>query len=326
MKREELWKRTPYTRRRLLRAGAAAAIAVSIAAFGSSSLLGNNGIVNASNSGSRSHAAMTVGIADKQFTESYLVADMYQDLLSAHGIPVSRHSFGTSTLAQAAITKGTIDLYPEYTGTGLTDILKLPAISNAIKAYDKVKRLYQKKFKLTWLEQSPFNDTNGVGMKQATANKYHIKTMSDLAKAASNLTFVGLAECAGRPDCLAGMKKVYGINFKKFIPTSSTAVNYQYLLSGRADASEVFTTDSQIAKYHLFVPKDNKGIFPADHVAPVIRDDALRAYPKIRSILNRLAPLLTTKVMSGLNAQVDFGHKDHASVARSFLKAHGLLK
>jgi len=313
--REELWKRTPFTRRRMLRAGMVAAIAISVAAYGSTS----------SASGLKA-SGPTINVADKQFTESYLVADMYQDLLQAHGIPTQRHSFGTSDLAQAAILKGTIDLYPEYTGTGLTDILKLPAISNASKAYNKVKTLYQKKFHLTWLAQSPFNDTNGVGLTKATADKYHIKTMSQLAKASSNLTFVGLAECKARPDCLAGMQKVYHVKFKKFIPTSSTAINYQYLLSGRADASEVFTTDPQIAHDNLVVPTDNLGLFPADHVAPVIRDSALKAYPQIKSILNKLAPLLTTTTMRQLNAKVDIGHQDHATVAKNFLKSHGLLK
>jgi osmoprotectant transport system substrate-binding protein len=307
------------TRRGFLAAAGVGALV--LAGCGSSGSSKKNGGKSGSSGGNKG----TVKIGDKGFTEEYLVADMYQDLLSSHGIPVSRHSFATVALAQSAITHGDIDLYPEYTGTGLLEVLKLPVMSDPTMLYDKVKSEYKKRFKLTWLDESPMNDTNAVAIKKATASKYNIKTMSDLAKAASNLTFVGLAECVGRPDCLVGLKKTYGMHFKNVITTTSPALNYKALMDGRADVAEVFSTDGQIAAYNLFVPVDDKHLWPPYHVAPVVRDDTLSAYPQIKTILNGLAPHITTSAISHLNAKVDLQKQAHATVAKQFLKSNGLM-
>lgn len=306
--------RSALTRRGFLAAAGVGALA-----------LAGCGTSNSSKGGGGSGSKGTIKVGDKGFTEEYLVADMYQDLLSAHGFTVSRHSFGTVALAQSAITHGDIDLYPEYTGTGLLEVLKLPVMSDPVALYDKVKSQYQKQFKLTWLDESPMNDTNAVALKKATAQKYNIKTMSDLAKVADKLVFVGLAECVGRPDCLVGLKQTYGMHFKNVITTTSAPLNYKALMDGRADVSEVFSTDGQIAAYNLYVPTDDKHLWPPYHVAPVVRDDTLKKYPQIRTILNGLAPHITTAAISRLNAKVDLQKQPHATVAKQFLKSNGLM-
>jgi osmoprotectant transport system substrate-binding protein len=119
---------------------------------------------------------------------------------------------------------------------------------------------------------------------------------------------------------------VYGIKFghvKTF--GTSQALIYSALLGGQADVAEVFSTDAQISHDNLVVPTDTRGIFLPDHIAPVVRDDLLRAYPVIRHTLNSLAPLITTPRITALNAQVTFGHKDPMAVARAFLHRHGML-
>ncbi|MGH2447405.1 MAG: glycine betaine ABC transporter substrate-binding protein [Chloroflexota bacterium] len=281
---------------------------------------------SSSKSNGHSKKTGTVNVGDKGFTEEYLVADMYQLLLEHHGFTVKRHSVGTAALAQQAILKGDFDLFPEYTGTGYLDVLgHTTSLQNPTKLYDAVKTAYQKKYKLTWLAASPMNDTNSVALKKQSAAKYNIKTMSDLAGVANKLTFVGLAECVGRIDCLKGMESVYGIHFKNVITTGSAAVNYSDLLNGHADVTQVFTTDGQITADHLVVPIDDKHVFPPDNVAPVVRDATLSQFPSIRPILNGLAPKITTTAIRSLNADVDIHGKDHLTVARGFLKAQGML-
>jgi len=279
---------------------------------------------------STSHAGTSkvgpIKIGEKNFAEEEIVASMYQLLLQKAGFSVSLHQIAETPALQSALQRGDIDLYPEYTGTGLIYMNRPGIVTNAVKAYDIVKAAYPKKYKETWLAQAPMNDTNGVGVTQATANKYHLKTLSNLAKVASKLTFADDPACKGRPDCLGGMEKAYGIHFKSVTDISSTPLRYSGLTSGKFDVVEVFTTDAPIQADHLVVLKDNKGkIFPADHIAPLIRNSTLSKYPQIRHTLNKLAQYLTTPVMINLNGQVILKTKDPSAVARSFLKSKGLL-
>lgn len=272
-----------------------------------------------------SHAKATINIGNKGFTEQFIIADMYQLVLEKHGFKVNQKNLGETPITNAALQKGSIDLYPEYTGTGLTVVLNKPSISDPIQAYDTVKNLYQSKFHDTWLEQSPMNDTNAIAMKSSTAAKYNVHTLADLGKAAGKLSFAELPACANRPDCLIGMKQKYGIHFKSVRNLTSQSLLYAALQSGQADVIEVFSTDSQIKQYKLTVAQDPKSIFPADHIAPVVRTSILRKYPQIRQILNQVTAKITTKAQIKLNAQVSVQHKDPMAVARAFLTKKGLL-
>lgn len=268
----------------------------------------------------------TLNIGTKDFAEEYLVSDMYQLLLQKQGFTVKMHVLGQTPLLQKALERGDIDLYPEYTGSGLELVLnKTTPVTDAAKAYTEVKQGYQQKFHLTWLLQSPMNDTNGVAVTQATASKYHLKSLSDLAKVSSQLNFAGLPDCKDRPDCLGGMKSVYGINFKNTTFLTSQPLIYKALTSGQSDAIEVFTTDGPIRADHLVVLSDDKGIFPADHIAPVVRDSTLAKHRQIATVLNGLAPHITTPAMIQLNEQVVLHNADPMKVARTFLKDQGLL-
>lgn len=267
----------------------------------------------------------TINLGVKNFAEEYIIADMYQMLLQKHGFSVAQHKLGTTQLLQPALLRGNIDLYPEYTGTGLTVVLGYKGTSNAAQAYNTLKTQYEKKYHLSWLDQSPMNDTNGVAVTAATASKYHLTTLSDLGKASSQLTFAGLTDCQGRPDCLAGLQNVYGAKFKNVTLLGTQTLIYGTLKSGQADAIEVFTTDAPIKANNLQVLTDNKGIFPADHIAPVVRDSVLTKYPEIRGDLNVLAPRITDTVMRRLNYQVYIKQMDPAVVAKNFLTSNHLI-
>lgn len=270
-------------------------------------------------------AKPTINIGTKNFDEEYVISAMYGLLLQEAGFSTKIHDLGQTPILQTALLKGDIDMYPEYTGTGVQVVLKhTQPIANAKKAYNFVKKGYRK-FHLTWLDQSPMNDTNAVAVTKAFASKNHLKTLSDLAKIASNVKFAALSDCKDRPDCLGGLQNVYGMHFKDIVYVDSTTLTLQALQSGQVDAAEVFGTDGRIKKFNLVSLKDDKVIFPADHIAPVVRDSVLHKYSKIAPALNRLAPYLTNKAVIKMNVQYDIQHMKATDIARGFLKSKHLL-
>jgi len=270
----------------------------------------------------------TINIGEKNFDEEYIIGDMYALLLGKAGFATRIHVLGSNAPQfQKALLNGQLDLYPEYTGTGLTVILKRPGIANAARAYTVVKKQYKSKFNLVWLAQAPMNDTNAVAVTGATASKYGLKNLSSLARAASQLSFAALPECKGRPDCLGGLASKYGIHFKSVTSVASTSLTLQALRAGQVDAAEIFGTSPAIKAFGLKILPDNlQKVFPADHIAPVVRGSILTKYPKISTILNKVEPYLTTKAVIRLNAGFDLQHQDAMALASQFLKSKGLLK
>jgi osmoprotectant transport system substrate-binding protein len=272
--------------------------------------------------------AGTVTVGSKDFTEEFIVAEMYAQLLENAGFTVTRKlNLGGTPIAQAAIVKGDIDLYPEYTSTGLLTVLKLPSMQDPMQIFSTVKSGYEQQFKLTWLTASPFNDTQALAMTQATADKYGVKTYSDLAAKADQLVLGGPAEFLSREDGLPGLQKAYGgFKFKDTKQLGTGSLRYQALLDGQIDVVVAFGTDGQINGDHLALIQDDKSFYPIYNIAPVVRMDTLQKYPQIATVLNKLAPYLTDAVMSGLNWQVDGPSKlEPAAVAKAFLQQNGLL-
>ena len=270
----------------------------------------------------------TVTIGSKDFTEEFIVAEMYAQMLENAGFTVNRKlNLGGTPIAQAAIVKGDIDLYPEYTSTGLMTVLKMPAMQDPMAIYNAVNSGYQSQFKLTWLTPSPFNDTQALAMTQAGSDKYGIKTYSDLAAKAGQLVLGSPAEFLSREDGVLGLQKAYGgFKFKDSKQLGTGSLRYQALLDGQIDVVVAFGTDGQINGDHLVLLKDDKNFYPIYQVAPVIRNDTLAKYPQIATVLNKLSPFLTDAVMSGLNWQVDGPSKmEPAAVAKAFLQQNGLL-
>ncbi|MGI8826647.1 MAG: glycine betaine ABC transporter substrate-binding protein [Chloroflexota bacterium] len=283
--------------------------------------------------GLRSHAVHSpaakpqITIGSKNFTEQLLVGNMEADLLQAAGYPVVRKlNLAGTAVCQAALVRGDIDTYVEYTGTGLTTILKLPTINNPAKVYKVVKKQYAKQYHLEWLKTWGFNDTYAMIMTKAEATKYNVKTLSDLAKVSSSLVIGGTQEFLARPDDgLPGMSKAYNMSFKDQ-KGLDPGLLYQALTSGQVDVASGFSTDGQISADHLVVIKDNKRYFPPYYAAPVVRQQTLKKSPGIAKILNKLAGKLSNKEMAKLNYAVEGSKKDPAAVAKAFLKQIHLIK
>jgi osmoprotectant transport system substrate-binding protein len=267
-----------------------------------------------------------VRVGSKDFTEEFIVGHMYALVLEANGIPVERklNLGGTPVLHQALLTDQ-VDLYPEYTGTGLLTVLKLPSMTGRQEVYQTVRDEYKKQFDLVWLDPAPMNNTQALAMRKDVAAKYGIRTFSDMAAHASELTMIGPAEFEMREDGLPGIQRAYG-NFKleRYIPVDP-GLRYQGLMNGEADVVVAFGTDGQIAAFDLLVLEDDKKLFPPYQIAPVARQQMLDAYPKVAEVLNNLAPLLDDATMQRLNYEVDGRQREPEAVAREFLQQQGLL-
>jgi osmoprotectant transport system substrate-binding protein len=271
----------------------------------------------------------SVAVGSKDFTEQFIVAEMYAQILENAGFTVERKlNLGGTPIAHQSIVNGDIDLYPEYTSTGLLTVLKLSPMQDAQEIYATVKQGYEEQYNLTWLTPSPFNDTQALAMTKAVASQYGIQTYSDLSKKAPELILGGPAEFLEREDGIKGLQEAYGgFEFKETKQLGTGSLRYQALLDGQVDVVVAFGTDGAIKGNDLLLLVDDMVFYPIYNVAPVVRMDVLEKYPQITELLNELAPLLTDDVMSGLNWQVDGPEKkEPADVAKAFLVENGLLK
>jgi osmoprotectant transport system substrate-binding protein len=278
-----------------------------------------------------------VRIGSKDFTEQLILGEMYGLLLKNAGIPVeTRLNLGGTVVAHEALVAGEIDLYPEYTGTGLTVVLEIPIESVQAtpvpdggsidqQVYDLVAQGYKDKFDLVWLDQVPFNNTQALAVKRSWAEEKGIASISDLAKIAGEAVIVAPSDFVERPDGLQGLEDFYGLSFKDVLAVAP-GIRYQAIEQDQAQVVLAFGTDGQVAGLDLVLLEDDKGLWPPYHVAPVVRQATLDAYPALADALNAVAPLLTDEVMSGLNWQVDGPDKlEPAEVAEAFLTDNGLL-
>jgi osmoprotectant transport system substrate-binding protein len=274
-------------------------------------------------------APVTLKVGSKDFTEEFILAEMYSLLLEEAGFKVERKfNLGGTPIAHAALVKGDIDLYPEYTSTGLLTVLKEKPLADAHAILEAVRKGYREQFKLSWLEPAPFNDTQALATTKDVSEKYGIKTYSDLSAKATELRLGGPAEFAERADGIKGLQQAYGgFQFKEFRQLGTGSLRYEALKTGQIDVVVAFGTDGQISGMGLVLLQDDKHFYPVYQAAPVVRTDVLDKNAKIAEALNKLAPLLTDDVMAGLNWQVDGPtKKEFAAVAKAFLQEKGLLK
>lgn len=269
----------------------------------------------------------SVTVASKDFTEQFILGEMYALLLEDAGYTVERKlNLGGTPVTQAALLSGEIDVYPEYTGTGLLTVLKLPVMSDPQAVFDTVKAEYASQFELAWLNPAPMNNTQALAMTKARAAELGITTFSDMAAHASELVLIGPPEFAEREDGIPGLKKVYGdFEFANFLSVDP-GLRYQALLNGEADVVVAFGTDGELAAYDLLSLVDDKGLYPPYQVAPVIRQAVLDENPDIAELLNAAAPLLTNETMQRLNNEVSGNGREPVDVAREFLVQEGLIE
>jgi osmoprotectant transport system substrate-binding protein len=271
--------------------------------------------------------SQVVKVGSKNFTEQFIVAEIYAQALENAGIKTqTRTNLGATLIAHAALLNGDIDLYPEYTGTAMAHVVKGDLSGSPEQTYKAVKDYYEKNLHLTLLQPTHIDNGYAILVLPETAAKYKLKTLSDLGPASKDLSFGAEGSFADRKDGLPGMSLVYGIHFKEFRNLAKLGIRYSALMSKNIDVSFGFTTDWQIAQNKLVVLDDDKHLFPPYYLVPVIRQDTLARNPKIAEILNRVSSLLTSENMRAMNAAVERDKEEPKDVANEFLKQKGILK
>ncbi|HYN88237.1 MAG TPA: glycine betaine ABC transporter substrate-binding protein [Ardenticatenaceae bacterium] len=270
----------------------------------------------------------TIAVGSKNFTEEFILGEMYAILLEEAGFTVERKlDLGATPIAHEALLNGDIDLYPEYTSTALLTVLKADPMTDRGAIYEKVKNDYEQQFQLTWLDPAPFNNTQALATTQEVSEEHGIQSFSDLAEAAPNLAIGGPPEFFAREDGLPGLQGAYGGFEFSEERQLDPGLRYEALLNGDIDVVVAFGTDGQIGGYDLVRLEDDKNFYPPYPVAPVVRMDTLEANPGVADALNALAPLLTDQVMADLNWMVDGPEKmEPDDVARQFLVEQGLIE
>ena len=265
-------------------------------------------------------------VGSKGFTEQVILGNMVSLLLESNGFKVDRKiGLGGTVICHEALVRGDISVYVEYTGTGLTTILKRAVLKDPEEVYQVVRKDYEEKFKLTWLKPWGFNNTYCIVMRKADAERLKVKKVSDLKALAGDLVFGGTIEFLARPDGVPGLTKHYELKFKDQKGMDPGLV-YKAIAEKQVDVISGFATDGRIPAFNLVVLDDDLKFFPPYFAAPVVRMDLLTKAPKVAEVLNRLAGKIRDDVMAALNYTVDGKKQDAEAVAKDFLKSQGLVK
>jgi glycine betaine/choline ABC-type transport system substrate-binding protein len=279
---------------------------------------------NADNAGKK----ITVG--SKNFTEEFILGEIYAQALQAAGYDVKKDlNLGSEQIALKALKSGDVDGYPEYTSTALTsffDVQPQDIPKDAQQAVDDTQAKFSQEG-LVAFDPTPFTSANAVGMLKKKADELGVKTISDLKGKSQNLTLYGSPECRQRVDCLVGLEKYYGLKFKKFTPID-IGLRYDVLDKGQADLSIIFTTDAQLStRDDVVTLEDDKKVFPPGNVTFVARKQtADSAGPDMKKTTETVQQGLTERVMQELNARVDVDREEPRAVARAYLRESGYIK
>jgi osmoprotectant transport system permease protein len=266
-----------------------------------------------------------VVIASKPFAESYILAEMFAQLLESRGMRVDRRpGFGATELAFDGLRVDAIDVYPEYTGTGLTAILHEKPAVTADAAFHRVSAEFRSRYGIRWLPPLGFENTYAIAVRRATSDSLGLHTLSDLAKAAPKLRAGLTPDFIGRPDGLPGIHGAYGIRFSD-VRALGPAVKYQALAAGQVDVIDGYSTDGLIVRYDLVVLTDDRHFFPPYQAAAVVSRRLATENPRAIAALSELSGRLDEPTMRALNKRVEVDGAPVSIVARDALRALALI-
>ena len=269
----------------------------------------------------------TINIATKPMTEGYILGQMLTELIEQDTdlkVNITNGVGGGTSNIHPAIVKGEFDLYPEYTGTSWEAVLKKEDSYDESK-FDELQKEYKEKYNLEYVNLYGFNNTYGLAVNKDIAEKYNLKTYSDLAKVSNNLIFGAEYDFFEREDGYKELQKVYNIDFKKKIDMD-IGLKYQAMKDKKIDVMVIFTTDGQLAVSDVIVLEDDKKMYPSYRAGTVVRSEILSKYPELKAVLEKLNNILDDKTMADLNYQVESEGKKPEDVAREYLQEKGLLE
>jgi osmoprotectant transport system permease protein len=263
-------------------------------------------------------------VASKPFGESYLLAEMFSQLLEARGMRVDRRpGLGATEIAFRALRTGAIDVYPEYTGTGLLAILGEPPLGDASAVYQRVASEFRARFGVRWLAPLGFQNSYAIAVRRATADSLHLRTLTDLTRVGGSLRAGLTADFVGRADGLPGLERAYALHFGA-VRVLGPAIKYQALAAGQVDVIDGYSTDGLIARYDLVVLADDKHFFPPYEASALVSQRLASTMPDALIALGELSGRLDESRMRALNRRVEVDGTPVATVARDALAALGL--
>ena len=265
-------------------------------------------------------------VASKPFGESFLLAEMFAQLLEARGFKVQRRlGLGATEIAFEALRTSSIDVYPEYTGTGLLAILGEKPSPDPRKVYRQVSREFRQRFGVRWLPPLGFQNTYAIAVRRETARRFNLATLSDLARVSRTLKAGLTPDFIGRPDGLPGIEKAYGIKFSS-VQALLPAVKYQALAAGEVDVIDGYSTDGFITRYDLVVLEDDRRFFPPYEAAALVSPALQREVPAAIAVLTEVSGLLTEGDMRRFNQRIEVDGIPVARVAAGALLSLGLTR
>ncbi|MDM5247685.1 osmoprotectant update ABC transporter permease/substrate-binding subunit OpuFB [Lysinibacillus sp. G4S2] len=266
-------------------------------------------------------------IASKLGSEPEILINMYKLLIEDEtDLKVQlKPGLGKTSFVFNALKSGSIDIYPEFTGTAISEFLKEEAINNNQEdVYNQAKEGMMNKFDMVMLSPMKYNNTYALAVSKEMAETYHLQSISDLKPIQETIKAGFTLEFNDREDGYLGIQKRYGMTFSN-ITTMEPKLRYQAIQTGNIDLLDAYSTDSEIRQYNLQVLTDDQQLFPPYQGAPLLRKETLDKYPEIETALNKLANQITDDEMREMNYQVNVEGKNVADVAREYLIKAGLL-
>jgi len=277
------------------------------------------------------NADVAITVGSKNFTEQFILGEIYAQALEAAGYDVSTDlNLGSEQIALRSLESGEVDAYPEYTSTALTSFFELPpedVPGDGQEAYEQSQGDFAD-LGLTAFPPTPFSSANAVGLLAETADDLGVSSISDLEGVSSDLVLAGSPECRQRIDCLVGLEENYGLEFRRFTPVD-IGLRYEVLDQGDADLSVLFTTDAQLSTdadtYTIL--EDDLEVLPAGNVLFVAREQTVEeAGPDFGEVVELVQENLSLEVMQELNARVDVDQEEPAQAARAYLGEFGYVE
>ena len=260
-------------------------------------------------------------IAGKLGAEPEILINMYKILIEEEtDIQVElKPGFGKTSFVFNALDSGSIDIYPEFSGTALMELLKeTPQTNDAEEIYEQAREGMQDEFHLTFLEPMAFNNTYALAVTKELADEYELETISDLKGIEDHIDVGFTLEFSDREDGYLGIQELYDIEFPH-ITTMEPKLRYVAVESGEINLVDAYSTDSELEEYELVVLEDDQELFPPYQGAPLIREEVIEEHPELEDVLNQLAENVTDDDMRKMNYQVNVDEKDPYDVAEEFL-------
>ena len=269
----------------------------------------------------QSNPSNTIVIGSKNFTEQLILAEMIAQHIEAKtDINVERKlNLGGTFVCHEGIKSGELDLYPEYTGTAYSAILKQPAQSDAKAIFQTVRKEYETQFDLSWSESLGFNNTFAMVVRGEDAKQFQLSTLSDLAKVAPQWQAGFGYEFVEREDGFKGLAETYNLKFSEAPKTMDLGLIYRALSDKQVDVVAGNSTDGVLSRLDFVILDDDKQYFPPYEAAIVMRNDTLEKYPDLQPVIDQLVGRISEVEMQLLNDRVDSQGEDVTAVVTEFL-------